>query len=358
MSETVGDYIEFTKFQGINEGVDTAGVTLSLEGTPADGSYANLAGGQGPQGPQGEPGIPYVWQGDVADRAALDALIPTLRPAMRGYAFRVEDDNSLMFWTGSDFITFLDAFGGHGKTGQNNTLSIGTVTTGAVGSPLIVSITGTPPSQTLNLTVPRGGQGQQGLQGPPGPVRDSTDYDDTVTHTDGMIPLWDDSASKWVPTEYPGFYGPWSVMEAQSWDNPSSGFAADQTNISTTPNTIATINIPALPIRWRPYIIGGAVLAAVPTNFTTRADLEVRIGSASGEIVARGLGSAVNVEWFARLKPTFSATITPDSTTGTIAPSTATTLHVVIKRNLGSGNYSYKRAGAQIIVWAHPVVGP
>lgn len=358
MTNFVGDYFDRTLFQGISEGIDTAGVTTSLEGTPADGTFANLSGEQGPDGPQGEAGTPFVWQGDIADRAALDALIPTLRPAMAGYAFRLESDNSVMFWTGTNFISFVDAFGGHGLTGQNNTLTIGTVTTGAVGSALIVSITGTPPSQTLNLTVPRGGTGQKGLTGPPGPIRNSTDYDNTITHTNGMVPLWDESAAKWVPTEWPGFRGPWSVLENQSWDNPSTGFSADQTNISTATNTIATINIPALPIRWRPYIIGGAVLKAEPTDFTTRVDLEVRIGSNAGEIVARGVGSAVSQEWYVRLRPYFSATITPDSTTGTIAPSTATTLYVVIKKNLGSGNYSYKRAGAEILVWAHPNVGP
>lgn len=355
---TVGDYFSFTQFQGINEGIGNPGVVTSLEGTPADGSYENMQGEQGPDGPQGDPGTPFRWEGDVADHAALEALIPLLNERMFGFSYRVESDNSVMFWTGTKFVQFVDAFGGLGLTGEVNTLTIGTVTTGAVGTPLIVSITGTPPNQTLNLTVPRGGTGQKGLQGPPGPIRNSTDYDNTVTHTNGMVPLWDPTDSKWTPTEWPGFRGPWSVVEAQSWDNPSSGFVADITNSSTNPNTIATINIPALPIRWRPYITGGATLNSIPTDFSTRVDLEVRIGSAAGDIVARGVGSAVHVEWHARLRPFFASTFTAGSTTGTIAPSTATTLYVVIRRNLGSGNYSYKRAGAQITVWAHPVETP
>ncbi|WP_280248751.1 hypothetical protein, partial [Nocardia abscessus] len=250
------------------------------------------------------------------------------------------------------------AVGARGHPGQDKTLSIPPATPGAVGSPLVVSITGTPPSQTLNLTVPRGGTGQKGLTGPPGPITGSTDYDNTVTLVDGMIPLWNTSTSKWTPTEWPGYRGPWSVLEAQSWDNPSSGFVADLTNVSTNPNTIATINIPALPIRWRPYIAGGATIYSVPTDWSTRVDLEVRIGSAAGDIVARGTSSAVYIEWFARLRPYFASTLTPGSTTGTIAPNTATTLYVVIRRNLGSGNYSYRRAGANITVWAHPVEAP
>lgn len=355
---TVGEYFEFTQFQGINEGVGVAGITTSLEGTPADGSYENLQGAQGPEGPDGPAGTPFRWQGDVSDRSALNSLIPTLTAAMFGFVFRVLSDNSVMFWTGTQFVEFTDAFGGIGPTGQANVLSIGTVNTGVVGSPLIVSITGTPPAQTINLTVPRGPTGQQGIDGPPGPIAQSTDWDTGVSLTDGMIPLWDEDDELWVPTEWPGFRGPWSVVESQSWDNPSSGFLADQTNISTTPLTIATINIPALPIRWRPYITGGAIVSAVPTDFTTRVDVEVRIGSAAGDIVARGCGSTCSIDWYARLRPFFASSFSAGSTTGTIAAATATTLYVVIRRNLGSGNYNYKRANAMIVVWAQPVEAP
>lgn len=355
---TLGEYFDQTLFQGINEGVGNPGVTTSLEGTPRDGSYANLQGAQGPTGPEGEPGTPFRWEGDVADRVALNALIPGLNSAMFGFTYRILSDNSVMFWTGTKFVTFTDAFGGLGPTGQANTLSIGTVTTGAVGSPLIVSITGTPPSQTLNLTVPRGGTGQQGEQGPPGPLRNSTDYDNTVTHTDGMIPLWDNDTSKWVPTEWPGFRGPWSVMESQSWDNPLAGFSADAVNVSTSPSTIALLNIPAQPIRWRPYITGGVTLSSIPTDFSTRIDAEVRNGSASGEILGRAVGSTCFVDWFAQFRPFFASSFSAGSTTGTIAANTAVTLHVVLRRNLGSGNYTYRRANSSIIVWAMPVATP
>lgn len=357
-ANTVGDYLAATQFQGINEGAGLAGVTTSLEGTPANGSYENMAGAQGDTGIQGEDGTPFIWQGDIADRAALNSIIPLLNPRMFGYAYRVLSDNSVVFWTGTKFTTFTDAFGGLGPTGAVNVLTMGTVNTGAVGSPLIVSLTGSPPSQTLNLTVPRGGAGRKGLQGPPGPLRGSADYDDTVTHTSGMVPLWSASSAKFVPTEWPGFRGPWSVQEAQSWDNPSAGFLADQTNISTNPLTIATINIPALPIRWRPFIAGGAVLSSVATDFTTRVDLEVRNGSASGEMLARGIGSAVFVDWFAQLRPFFASSFSAGSTTGTIAAATAATLYVVVRRNLGSGNYNYRRAKSSIAVWAHPVLTP
>lgn len=57
-----------------------------------------------------------------------------------------------------------------GATGPANSLAIGTVTTGAAGSSASASVTGTPPSQTLNLTIPRGATGATGGTGATGPA--------------------------------------------------------------------------------------------------------------------------------------------------------------------------------------------
>lgn len=54
------------------------------------------------------------------------------------------------------------AQGNIGNTGPANSLSIGTVTTGAVGSSASATITGTAPTQTLNLTLPIGATGPTG----------------------------------------------------------------------------------------------------------------------------------------------------------------------------------------------------
>ena len=65
--------------------------------------------------------------------------------------------------------------GAPGAPGPANTLSIGTVTTGAAGSSAAASITGTAPSQTLSLTIPRGAQGAQGVPGVGTPGADGAD---------------------------------------------------------------------------------------------------------------------------------------------------------------------------------------
>lgn len=62
--------------------------------------------------------------------------------------------------------------GDTGDIGPSNVLTIGTVTTGAAGTPAGATITGVSPSQTLSLTLPKGDQGAQGIQGIQGPKGD------------------------------------------------------------------------------------------------------------------------------------------------------------------------------------------
>ncbi len=65
-----------------------------------------------------------------------------------------------------------------GDPGPVNSLVIGTVTTGAAGASASASITGTPPSQVLNLTIPRGNTGDPGPAAP-----------DASTSTKGILQL-------------------------------------------------------------------------------------------------------------------------------------------------------------------------
>jgi hypothetical protein len=57
-----------------------------------------------------------------------------------------------------------------GNTGPANSLAIGTVSTGAAGSNASATITGAAPSQTLDLSIPRGDKGETGDTGASGPA--------------------------------------------------------------------------------------------------------------------------------------------------------------------------------------------
>ena len=68
----------------------------------------------------------------------------------------------------------VGATGSTGATGPANSLAIGTVSTGAAGSNASATITGTAPSQTLDLTIPRGDKGDTGDTGATGPANSLT----------------------------------------------------------------------------------------------------------------------------------------------------------------------------------------
>ena len=56
-----------------------------------------------------------------------------------------------------------------GKDGATATVTIGTVTTGAPGTSVSVTNSGTPNAAVLNFTIPKGDTGVPGIPGPPGP---------------------------------------------------------------------------------------------------------------------------------------------------------------------------------------------
>ncbi len=95
-----------------------------------------------------------------------------------GKAYVVQENGKLYVWSGTawplepqgaDFRGEQGPQGVQGATGPSgpaNSLSIGVVTAGPAGA----SITGSAPSQVLNLTLPEGPAGEQGPQGERGEV--------------------------------------------------------------------------------------------------------------------------------------------------------------------------------------------
>ncbi len=77
-------------------------------------------------------------------------------------AYGIAVDNGFV---GTESQWLASLVGATGPAGPANSLAIGTVTAGAAAA----SITGTAPSQTLNLVLQTGAQGIQGVQGPAGP---------------------------------------------------------------------------------------------------------------------------------------------------------------------------------------------
>ena len=121
----------------------------------------------GTQGPQGDPGpanslvVGAVTTGEAGTMAKAEIIGESPRQILNLTIPR--GDTGLQGDKGEQGPAGTD-----GAPGPANTLTIGTVTTGEPGTPASATISGESPSQTLNLTIPRGDTGATGAQGDPG----------------------------------------------------------------------------------------------------------------------------------------------------------------------------------------------
>ena len=136
---------------------DPDNAKLYVRGTNNFVYIADLSGAQGIQGPQGPQGVQGI-QGEIGPQGE-------------------QGPQGIQGPTGPQGPT-----GATGPAGPSNTLTIGTVQSGATAD---ATITGTSPNQTLNLTLPKGDTGAQGPTGPAGfsPIANVTKTGDTATIT-------------------------------------------------------------------------------------------------------------------------------------------------------------------------------
>lgn len=346
---TLGDFFEAVRIRGLDESViDDPTIPTSFNATPKDGTLELPSGSKGPDGDPGIPAVPYSWRGEVIDETALAALKERLESKHVGRAYRVLSTQRLVYWDGAEFVSFTDAFGGKGPDGPLNNLTIGTVTTGPVGSELIVNITGESPNQVLNLTVPRGGKGQKGPNGRPGPIRSAPDFDNSVTPVDGMVPVWDDVNDKWKLSRRPGPIGPYTI--------PDTAFTAI-TAATTATVTIATLNIPAQDRPYIPWPRGHLMLRPSGTNNVFRAVVEVHLGDpANNAVLAQGYALPYStIDSPVSITPMYGSTgigAVPPNTNPRIVPAgTAVTLYVRVRKIGGNGSYQFLPSRAQLVVY-------
>lgn len=335
-------------------------ITLTVRGLPdlGDSNATNSAvlvgqemllevveGPKGPAGPNGPDSWPWIWQSDVADLAAWNAL--GLTTANAGEARRNVADNSILFWTGYETYEFEDAFQAQGPQGYPNILSVGTVTatTGSASAELI----GTSPNQVLNLVLKKGATGATGSTGIGGSVRGAPDFDATLPAKEYDGFAWRTSDAMFRGMPYGGWRGPWAVGSSQ---------IPTKQNVNKTVETVCSFSIPAQPMAWRPFILG-QIPARTETNVLNdaRMDFEVRIGSQTGQVCAKAWGTPAANILFSAFQPYFgpSTTVSPSMTVGTIPAGQTTTFYVVAIQGLGSKSFSFTSSGAEILVWAQPV---
>lgn len=148
------------------------------------------------------------------------------------------------------------------------TLTPGSQATGSV-SLNVAGGPGVSSHYNLNLSIPQGEAGEVGMEG----ISDANDLDGTPgAATDQFIPAWNNATAKWKMK--PQLCG--DVFQAISFTAAAG---------STSPQTLATVTVPAQPFDWTPAVSG----MAVPTGTAnTHVDLRVLMNNAStGQLVGR-----------------------------------------------------------------------
>lgn len=345
MTEVYRDDIQIT----MRPVADSIGVPYTVNPLQLHDREALIEIREGPRGPAGEEGAPawpWLWQGDIATRAALDALALSTDDARK--AWRVVAENTLYYWTGLHLIPFEAAFGAPGHQGIPNILT-GSGVVGPTGSAAAAHISGAAPAQHVTITIPQGIPGDPGDPGVAGRIADAADVAIDAEHPLGQdyVLAWDTGLGRFRPVPGPRRGGPWAIAAAQFTGG---------SNINQSFKVVATMTIPAQPSRWRPLVEGGVVvLSHVPQLNQSRLDVEVRVGSTTGELVGYGHAIAAANENRVQISPKFGYPMTPDSTFAVIPARTTTTLYVLVRRVVGDASYTVTTAGAQLIVHALPM---
>ncbi|MEU8895496.1 hypothetical protein [Nocardia sp. NPDC048505] len=299
-------------------------------------------GPAGPSGAAGETSWPWRWQGDIANPAALADLRSTADDA--GKAWRVVSENAIYFWTGMEFIAFRDAFGQVGRPGTPNVLTGSGVSLPA-DAQATARMIGAAPNQQLEIGFPRGVPGPIGDPGQAGAIRDAADVriaNDRELGRDYIL-AWDATLSAFRPTPSPRLGGPWAIASAQF---------AGGSNITQASRALATITIPAQPLDWRPAVQGSI---RVSGSDLARCDIEVRLGAPDGPMVGHGFGRASTNDQLVLIGPKFEYPLSPQSRIGVVPTNQTTTLYVLARRVFGTGAYTIRTDGAQLVVYAQPV---
>ena len=191
---------------------DTTTKTVNVsaqKGEKGDKGEQGIQGEQGEQGVQGEQGNPALVLTSFWSASSLPIVGSTInilssffnRQPIIGdnlYVLWLNNQTNAIYMTIGEIISVnspnaeykINSYqvltgekgdkGDTGDTGASNTLSIGTVTTGAAGSQASATITGNAPNQTLNLTIPKGDKGDTGAAGQNGTNATITNVTATV----------------------------------------------------------------------------------------------------------------------------------------------------------------------------------
>ncbi|MBF6213781.1 hypothetical protein IU487_22445 [Nocardia puris] len=337
----------------VDEEPDVHGLPVLTATVTPDPDAASLSlpvGPAGPAGPRGTPRAPFRKQGEIADEAAR----PTgLGAEDRGRWWHRLDDDGMDVWTGDGWEHSTAAVGPQGPPAPATTFVPSTTHDAALTIPA-VQITGPGPELGITLTAPAGERGEQGPAGDSGTIATATDVDQTTGPTQRSTLALSVAARRWRVQPAPNGFGPWS------WHG--TDFNSDNQS-ATDLLTAGTFTFPALPFAWRPMCWGR--LAIYAQQAQVNAEVRVRLGSATGVIVAAGAGiRSYSAYYLTTFVPAVgnpgTQSLSPTSTLGSIPAYEESTLVVTVERISqlqDGGEVGFLQANASLTVWAQPITG-
>lgn len=321
-------------------------------------------GPKGEKGNDGEPGpglAPDAVVGYPTDAEAFDNLPSGLGPLDRGYCVINQDTRTGFFWSGSQWFTVLEVVGAEGPQGPAVQVSVGSVSTSPSGGSAQVTLdpSSTATHKIFNFVLPRGAQGAVGLgqKGDPGDALASAA--DVLWPEggpeDGQTLVWDSAINKAVwKAMTPGPVGPFSA-------GPNEFAAINDAAWPQDYKIITTVDIPAMPFRWRPRCLGYCDVKV--NGVMIRVDIEARLGSASGPMVGRGPGTTISgfLENYTTrtLISTYEGPVTPENTAATVPAGEASTVYLILRRidSVATFGVQTRKDRASFAVWCDPIPG-
>lgn len=305
-------------------------------------------------GPQGDPGQPAPfwdpqWDSTITDPADLTSM--TLGTGDAGKAWYIS--GYWHIWAGSSWVTILGSI--PGPPGPLPNLHISAhgvaVPSGGPYGPLVVAVSGTAEEPYLDFAVPL----IPGPTGASGTILGASDYDNSVAITDGQVPIWSSTESKFKP-------GNLDSSAPQVITVPESSFGPGGT-FSGTWQQIASLLIPAQLRAYIPIINGQAIWQR--SGLFNNAQIEVHVRALvqgvtdapeTGALVARALfnPSTLDAATVSNIIEHFSDTadpsrsVAPGSSVGVIPAGVAMVFNVLLNKVGGSGNYVYSPSGSHL----------
>jgi hypothetical protein len=252
-------------------------------------------------------------------------------------------------------------------------------TPGPVGPPPIIAASGelVPSGQPTSLTQPievtpsssNGGlnvsllfqfdeDSFRGPAGPSGPIRDASDYDNTIPIVGGDVPVWNASTQKFQPEAL-------SLLGVEVYTVPESYFTA-ASGSTVNGQQVMAFPLPARNFAYKPIILNGHInVFGVEANLPNPLQIgcQVLLGDpTSGQQIGRGYGTPLSWTFIQSQYSTPgqpSVAVTPTNSIGYVPPNFTDpkvgTIYMILANDGAAGAFTYQPAGSQLTVALVPV---